>query len=189
MRRDALEAMKRQVADAARLGARVAYVVPGFDAAPAALARFGEACALLAEFAAGLRVRLGVEHFPRRALPSVAATLEWLEAVGHANFGLLLDVGHCQISGEEPAAAVRRAGARLAYVHFDDNDGVGDVHWPLLTGRLTEAGVRDVFTALRAVGYDGGLAIELHPATPDVAGALRDGKALLDACLARSGGA
>ena len=40
-----------------------------------------------------------------------------------------------------------QAGPRLGYVHFDDNDGVGDLHWPLLTGRLTG----DMLEAMLAV--------------------------------------
>src|SRR5436190_15895822 len=42
-RREALAAARLQVADAARLGATRAYVVPGADASAAALARFAEA--------------------------------------------------------------------------------------------------------------------------------------------------
>src|SRR5262249_54766835 len=133
-RRAALEVMKLQVADAARLGATHAYVVPGTDGRPEALARFAEACALLADHAGRRGVRLCVEHVPGRALPGVTAALDWLGRVGHDNLALLLDVGHCLISGEDPAVAVTRAGPRLGYVHLDDNDGAGDLHWPLLTG-------------------------------------------------------
>src|SRR5262249_42958204 len=135
-RRAALGEMKRQVADASRLGATCCYVVPGLDGSPDGLARFAEACGLLADYAGGRMGRLCAQPAPGRALPSVGATLSWLEGVGHTNLSLLLDVGHCLISGEDPADAVRRAGGRLGYVHLDDNDGVADLHWPLLAGRL-----------------------------------------------------
>src|SRR5205085_4210790 len=125
-------------ADAAQLGATHAYLVPGFDDSRGGLARFAEGCALLADHAAAQMIRLCVEAFPGRALPGVATTLDWLKQVGHPNLALLLDVGHCLISREEPSRAVAQAGAFIGYVHFDDNDGVNDVHWPLLTGRLTE---------------------------------------------------
>src|SRR5436305_10512643 len=45
----AVEAVQRQLTDAAQLGASHAYVVPGMDAGAAALAGFTEACTRLAE--------------------------------------------------------------------------------------------------------------------------------------------
>jgi sugar phosphate isomerase/epimerase len=178
-RRTALEMMKQHVADAAQLGATHAYIIPGTDASPAALERFAEGCALLATYAAGRMVRLCLEHIPGRALPTVATTLTWLERLNHDNLSLLLDVGHCLISGEDAAATVRQAGSRLGYVHLDDNDGVGDLHWPLLTGRLTEDALASFLAALLAAGYRGTLALELNPNNPDPTLALVAGKALV----------
>jgi hydroxypyruvate isomerase len=185
-RRATLDALRRQVADAARLGATCAYLVPGQEASATGLAYFAEGCALLADHAAGRKIRLCVEHFPGRALPDAAGTLDWLDQVGHANLGLLLDVGHCLISREDPAAVVRTAGDRLAYLQLDDNDGVGDLHWPLLTGRLTEKILEDLAAALRAVGYQGGMDLELNPGTADPVAALREGKAIVERCLGGS---
>jgi sugar phosphate isomerase/epimerase len=65
---------------------------------------------------------------------------------------MLLDVGHCLISGEDAAAVIQRAGERLGYVHLDDNDGVGDLHWPLFHGRLTREQLANAMTALRTIG-------------------------------------
>jgi sugar phosphate isomerase/epimerase len=180
VRRATLDALQRQVADAARLGATCAYLVPGLDAGAAGLTYFGEGCALLADHAGRRMVRLCVEHFPGRALADAAGTLDWLARVGHPNLGLLLDVGHCLITGEDPAAVVRRAGDRLAYVQLDDNDGAGDLHWPLLTGRLTEHHLEDLAAALRAVGYRGGMDLELNPGTADPVAALREGKEIVE---------
>jgi sugar phosphate isomerase/epimerase len=180
VRRAAVEEVKRHVADAARLGATHAYVIPGTDPSPEALARFADACGLLADYAAGRMVRLCVEHIPGRALPTVAATLEWLERTDHDNLALLLDVGHCLISSEDPAESVRRAGRSLGYVHLDDNDGVGDLHWPLLTGRLTEDSLSRFLKALPDAGYRGPLALELNPKNRDPVAALAEGKKLVE---------
>src|SRR5215469_13956859 len=68
LRRATLELLQRQVADAARLGATTAYLLPGFDASETALTCFAEGCALLADYAAARRIRLCVEHVPGRAL-------------------------------------------------------------------------------------------------------------------------
>lgn len=179
-RRAAVDALKRQLADAAQLGATQAYVVSGTDSSAEGLARFAGACQVLAEYAGQRMVSLCVEHIPGRALATAAATLSWLRQLGHPNLRLLLDVGHCLITQEDPAAVIQQAGSLLGYVHFDDNDGVGDLHWPLLTGRLTEDVLRQTFVALRDVHYRGALALELNAGNADPVEALRQGKAILE---------
>ncbi len=175
--------MRRQIADAARLGATHAYVVSGMDGSADGLARFAEACGLLADYAAGRMVRLCVEPIPGRALPSAAAVLEWLRRTAHPNLALLLDVGHCLLSGEDPAAVARAAGDRLGYVHLDDNDGAGDLHWPLLTGRLTPTHLSDLAAALRELRFSGGLSLELKAAVAERASALRAGMEIATSLL------
>jgi sugar phosphate isomerase/epimerase len=179
-RHAAVVIMKRQLADAARLGASHAYLVPGMRAGAEALVAFAEACVLLADYAAQRMVKLCVEHIPGRALPSVEATLAWLDSVKHANLFLLLDVGHCLLTNEDPARAVENAGHRLGYVHLDDNDGHGDLHWPLLSGKLTRNQLHTVLTALSRNQYQGSLSLELNPNHPDPVDALRQGKVLLE---------
>jgi sugar phosphate isomerase/epimerase len=186
-RRAALEEMKRHVADVARLGATRCYVVPGTDGSSEALARFAEGCVLLADYAGRRMVRLCVEHTPGRALPSVAATLTWLEGVGHEDLALLLDVGHCLLSREDPQAAVVQAGPRLGYVHFDDNDGAGDLHLPLLAGQLTEEALGTLLGTLRLGPYQGPVALELNPQNADPEAALARGKALVERLMQGGG--
>jgi sugar phosphate isomerase/epimerase len=170
LRRDALEQMRRQVADAARLGATHAYVVSGAD----------DSAAGLADYAAGRMVRLCVEPVPGRALPSAAAVLAWLAKTGHNNLALLLDVGHCPLSGEEAAAVARAAAPRLVYVHLDDNDGVSYLHWPLLTGRLTETHLTALEAALRETAFTGGISLELKTSAAERAPALRASKEIAE---------
>jgi sugar phosphate isomerase/epimerase len=78
------------------------------------------------------------------------------------------------------AAVVREAGPLLGYVHLDDNDGISDLHWPLLRGKLTDEELRRLAAALRAIDYRGGMALEFDPANEDPEGALRNGKALVE---------
>jgi sugar phosphate isomerase/epimerase len=176
VRRATVALLQRQVIDAAQLGATTAYVVPGFDTSTTALSYFAEGCTLLADYAAARGIRPCVEHAPGRALSTAVQTLKWLEQVGHPHLGLLLDVGHCLLSNEDAAEVVRQAGARLAYVHLDDNDGIGDLHWPLFTGRLTLEQLARTIEALRDIRYRGALCLELSPSTSDPAEALREGK-------------
>jgi sugar phosphate isomerase/epimerase len=180
LRRTAVDEMKRQIADIARLGGRYAYLVPGTDGSAEGLARFSEACGLLADFAAGRMVRLCLEHCPGKALPSAVATLDLLERIGHENLGLLLDVGHCLISREDPATVIAQAKERLFYVHLDDNDGVNDLHLPLLKGCLTEQTLRATLASLQSAGYAGGLSLELRAENAEP---LRVGKELLHRLL------
>ncbi len=179
-RRAAVAEVQRQIADAAVLGATHCYVVPGFEADTDGLRRFASSCNHLADYAAGRMMRLCVEHVPGRALSTAATTLAWLEEMGHDNLSLLLDTGHCLMTRENAAEAVRRAGTRLGYVHCDDNDGANDLHWPLLSGQLTRDDLRDLGLALRSIGYRGRLSLELNPSNGDPIAALREGKELLE---------
>jgi D-psicose/D-tagatose/L-ribulose 3-epimerase len=183
VRREALELVKRQIADAARLGATCAYLVPGSDGDDEALTLFAEACRLLADHAGRRQVRLCVEHFPGRALPTAAQTLAWLDRTDHDNLFLLLDAGHCLISREDPAAVTRQAGRRLGHVHLDDNDGAGDLHWPLLAGRLTRDALAALLAELTGQGYRGAVVLELNPRNDHPLAALAEGKALVEELL------
>jgi sugar phosphate isomerase/epimerase len=176
-RRAAVAETRRHLADAAGLGATHCYLVPGHDASPHGLARFADSCRVLAEDAGRRMIQLCVEHVPGRALPTVASALDFLNGVDRLR--LLIDLGHCLISGEDPAAAVRGAGPRLGFVHLDDNDGVRDCHWPLLTGKLTAAQLAAFLDALDEIAYDGALTLELNPANADPVAALRQGRELL----------
>ena len=161
------------------LGAATAYVVPGMDGSPAALERYARALERLAAQAQSLNLMLAIEHFPGRSLPTAAATLDFIEKIGHPNLYLLFDLGHAQISGEEPVALIHRAGARLGYVHLDDNDGRHDQHLGLLDGVLTEETLRRTWTALGEVKYQGPISLELHPQLPDPLADLRRSRAVV----------
>jgi sugar phosphate isomerase/epimerase len=180
-RRAAVETMRLHIADAARLGATSCYLIPGVSETAEALARFAESCAVLADFASGRMVRLCVEHVPGSALIRADDTLAWIRARGHANLRLLLDVGHCLITGEDPVATVVLAGPLLGYVHLDDNDGKDDLHWPPLRGRLTESTLRNLLTACRNVNC-AGLALELRRDFDDPEASLRQGREIIERC-------
>ena len=149
------------------LGGRVVYLVPGKDDSASTLNRYADSLAKAAEIAAKQDVRLCIEHFPGTALPTAQATLDFIHAIDHPNLGLLFDIGHVQISGEDPAEVIRAAGERLDYVHLDDNDGHGDLHWALLDGILTTDTLRGTFRALQDIGYAGAVSLELSPQLDD----------------------
>jgi sugar phosphate isomerase/epimerase len=177
MRRRGVDEVQQQIAEAAQIGARVGYLVPCKDSAD--LAAFADSCRNLAEFARARMVQLCVEHFPGSALPTAAAALQWLNDAGLENVKLVLDLGHCLISREDPSAVVAQAGPRLGYVQLDDNDGVNDVHWPLLTGALTEAILASLLHRLR--GFHGGIALELNGKLADPVANLLSSKRIVEA--------
>jgi sugar phosphate isomerase/epimerase len=179
LRSQAVAHVQDQMTDAAQLGATHCYLVPGHNAGHDALMCFADACASLADFAGARMMTLCVEHVPGRALPSAAAALQWLRQVSHDHLKLLLDVGHCLISEEDPAPMMVQADEWLGYVHLDDNDSVSDLHWPLLTGRLTEEMLNAVLTLLAMDEFDCGLALELNPTNADPITALAQGRALV----------
>jgi len=169
----ALARMGKSLAHAASLGATSAYVIPGMDGSREGLVRYGDSVAAAAQMAQQHGLTLGIEHFPGKALDTAAATLDFVRAVAHPNLYLLFDSGHIQMRREDPAAVIRQAGERLSYVHLDDNDGVGDLHWSLLDGVMTEASLRDIFAALDEIGYNGGVSLELSSRLADPFAALR----------------
>jgi sugar phosphate isomerase/epimerase len=182
-RQQALSHARAGLAHAASLGAPVAYVIPGEESGKKALDCYARSLAALADQAAQQGIRLCVEHFPGRGLPTAEITVEYLRATGHGNLYLLLDLGHLQLSNEEPVSAVERAADRLGYVHLDDNDGQADLHWALLDGALTREGLRAFFSALGHSGYAGPLSLELSPRLPDPAIALDKSRRLVEELL------
>ena len=166
------------IQEAARLGLRIAYVgPPGRE--EAALTRYVDAVAKLAEAAEKSGLALCIEHFPGTALHSAAETLDFMEASGIRNLRLLVDVGHCLISGEDPAETIERAGDRLGYVHFNSNDGRQDLHLPLGEGVLTEVDVARALKAIERSPYDGPVAVECSPKLNDPLGAAVTSRAAL----------
>ncbi len=171
---------RNAIESAHQLGTPVSYLTPPLATDGATRRRWTDSVVQLAEHAGRHSVRLCIEHFPGRLLPSVNSALEFLKEIGHRDLALLLDVGHCLISREDPAQAVTDAGRWLGYVHFDDNDGQEDRHWALLTGQLTEEQISGTIQTLSACRYNSGLCLELNPEIEDPVGSLRRGKAVLE---------
>ena len=150
---------------AASLGAGTAYIVPGGEGV-GDLGRYAAALGEAAGLAQQRGLRLAVEHFPGRALPTVEGTLDLLAEIDHPNLYLLFDLGHAQMSNEDPVEAIEAAGPRLGYVHLDDNNGVDDSHLALFDGVMTGETLRRTLAALPSVGYDGPVSLELNQDSP-----------------------
>jgi sugar phosphate isomerase/epimerase len=183
---EALDHIEKALAHGAKLGALAAYVVPGLDPGREALAGYARSLVAAADKAAALGLKLCIEHFPGRALPTATVTLDFIQEIGHPNLYLLFDIGHIQISGEDPAAIIEAAGARLGYVHLDDNNGRDDQHLSLLDGVLTETTLRRTLAALKKIGYNGAISLELNPNLPDPLKALKQSREVVYRCLPKN---
>jgi D-psicose/D-tagatose/L-ribulose 3-epimerase len=79
--------------------------------------------------------------------------LELIGAIGAGNLSVHLDTFHMNIEEADPAAAIRRAGPRLGYLHLAENHrgylGTGSIDF------------RALFRALAETGYDGPIALEV----------------------------
>lgn len=148
-----------------QLGARRAYMVtPGGRIAETSY--YLKSMQALAGRAADLGMKLSIEPSPGRALASSAEALAFVRKLGHPALHVLVDLGHNLITREDPAEAVQKAGDRLGYVHIDDNDGKGDLHWALFDGVLKPAVMDRFLTALEESGYDGTIGIEIRNSLP-----------------------
>jgi sugar phosphate isomerase/epimerase len=106
----------------------------------------------------------------------VTQGFEWIAQLGLANIGVTLDVGHMHLDGGRPLEpfggigdVVRRIGHTLVHLHVHDYDGCYD-HIEPGTGRIDLVGV---LRALKDVGYERGLCLELDPDRVSPEGILR----------------
>ena len=179
LRQTAVDHVLGSIDYANKMGATVVYVIPGLDDSADALKRYGESLIMVADKGAEVGLKIGIEHFPEKALPTATDTLAFIETLNHPNLHLLFDLGHIQISNEDPAAVIKAAGDKLAYVHLDDNDGVGDFHWSLLDGVMTKESLGQTFDALVEIGYEGAISLELSPNLENPVEALRVSQAIV----------
>ncbi len=129
-----------------------------------------------AEYAQKARVVLAEEVVNRFELYHVNTLdqgIRLIDQVGHPNCRIHLDTFHSHIEEKDLAAAIRRAGDRIAHVHVSENDrgvpGSGSVLWDA------------TFDALRDIGYDGWLTVEAFGSfLPNLAAATRIWRPLFD---------
>src|ERR671922_99166 len=115
-----------------------------------------DAVAELAGAAAARGLTLMVENMGR-SFGTAAELAPLLDADPAVHFHL--DVGHAHLAGDTTAELLDAFGDRLAHVHVSDNFGADDLHLPLGAGSVDW---REVVEALRGVGYDGTVTVEVH---------------------------
>ncbi len=124
----------------------------GFESYVEMLSRCCEVCA-----AAGLRYAL--ETHPYRWATTALSLLRLIERVGSPALGVNFDPSHLFPCGDLPQVAVYQLGDRILHAHFSDNDGLTNAHWRPGMGKMDWTAT---LAALRDVGYDGVISIELE---------------------------
>jgi sugar phosphate isomerase/epimerase len=175
-RRIRIEHTRRALTLARGLGAKCITTEPGgpvdrHDSWQNALGLFVEMIKPVAEHAEREGVQLLVEPEPGLLIETAAQFEEFMGHIDSPAVGLNFDIGHFFCVGDEPAPTVRRLAKYIRHVHLEDIAATR-VHHHLVPGE----GVIDfaaTIRALREVGYNGWVTIELYPYVDDPDAAAR----------------
>lgn len=82
-------------------------------------------------------VKIGLENeaqtcfwFPDRAC-KFDLIYQTIKSVGHSNFGLTLDIGHANVSGQDYLSAIKKFGKKILHIHAHDNLGAPEKNLPV----------------------------------------------------------
>lgn len=105
-------------------------------------------------------VNVRVDH-PGALLDRTSEAVYVARGVDSPYFGVLYDLYHSTVEGEDTAAELANGGELIRYVQIADapgrgEPGTGSIDWP---ARLAD---------LRASGYDGPIGLEYYPKTPSI---------------------
>ena len=94
---------------------------------------------------------------------SASEALQWVEAVGHPNFQMLVDIYHMN-EEKEDAGIIVKAGSHITHVHMSNP------HERVFPLRAEEFDYQPFFQALARIGYRGTISIEAKTANLSVEG-------------------
>jgi sugar phosphate isomerase/epimerase len=169
-RRVRIDHTRRALTLAKELGARCITTEPGGPVGPgetwgAALKLFVEMIKPVAEHAEKEGVLLLVEPEPGLLIETAEQAEEFMGHMTSPAVGLNFDIGHQYCVGEDPAESVKRLAKWVRHVHLEDIADTG-VHHHLIPGEGA-IDFASVLKAIRDIGYDGWVTIELYPYTDD----------------------
>lgn len=163
-RRVRIDHTKRALTLAKELGAKCITTEPGgpLEGRPWAecLALFVEMLKPVVEHAEKEQVMLLVEPEPDLLIETADQYLEFASKLSSPYLGLNFDIGHSYCVKDDPADTVRRFGKLIKHVHLEDIAPTR-VHHHLIPGEgAIDFGA--TLTALKEIGYDGWVTIELY---------------------------
>jgi sugar phosphate isomerase/epimerase len=180
---------RRVLTLARELGAPCITTEPGGPVAPgeswaAALQLFVEMIKPVAEHAEKEGVLLLVEPEPGLLIETVDQFLEFMQHMDSPAVGMNFDIGHAYCVGDDPATTIPRVAQFIRHFHLEDIAATR-VHQHLVPGE----GAIDfaaAFRAIRAIGYEGWVTIELYPYMDDPDAAARTALQRVKEILAKS---
>ncbi|MBI4834193.1 MAG: sugar phosphate isomerase/epimerase [Planctomycetes bacterium] len=107
-----------------------------------------------------LGVKILVEPEPDLLMENSVQFGEFIRKVDTSIIGLNCDIGHFWCAGENPAEVINKLAPYIHHVHIEDISG--RVHNHKICGQ-GEIDFPPVFTALKDIGYDGFISVELYP--------------------------
>jgi sugar phosphate isomerase/epimerase len=160
----------RSLTLARELGAPCITTEPGGPLEPggswsAALQLFVEVLKPVIEHAEKEGVLLLIEPEPGLLIEKADQFLEFMQHIDSPAVGLNFDIGHFYCVGDEPAPTVTRLASYIRHFHLEDI-AVTRIHHHLVPGE----GAIDfaaTFEAIRSIGYDGWITVELYPYVDD----------------------
>ncbi len=167
---------QRALTLARELGAKCITTEPGGPVEKgaswsAALKLFVEGIKPVAEHAEKEGVLLLVEPEPDLLIEKADQFLEFMQHIDSPAVGLNFDIGHFYCVGDDPPATVHRLAPYIRHFHLEDIAATR-VHHHLVPG---EGAIDFAATihAIRAIGYDGWITVELYPYVDDPDAAAR----------------
>jgi fructoselysine 3-epimerase len=165
IRRDSVEYMIDCIDNASQIGSPSVLVVPSNSLRGQRVEDsrewFTRSLAEVAVHAESKNIRLGLEVvYPGLSdyLGSTVDALKIIERIGSSVFGVVLDSGHLNLSGENISQAVGRVADILLEVHVNDNDG--SVQQNAIPGEGS-FNFPKFLQALEKINYDDFLCLEL----------------------------
>jgi sugar phosphate isomerase/epimerase len=127
--------------------------------------------------AEALGVNILIEPEPDLLIENTAQFKSFMKEIQSPNLGLNFDIGHFYCVGEDPAASFEALFQWIGHVHIED---IADtrVHAHLVPGRGAIRFI-SVFQAMKRLGYEGDICLELYPYVDMPALAGREGLAYL----------
>ncbi len=130
-----------------------------------ALSTFVEVLRPVLDLAERLGVLLLIEPEPGLLIETSDQYLMLAERIKSPAMGLNLDIGHMYCVGEDPAEAIRKLAPHIRHVHLEDIAASRE-HRHLIPGEGA-IDFASCFEALREIGYNGWITIELYPYADD----------------------
>jgi fructoselysine 3-epimerase len=165
VRKESIEYIKSAMDNAVKVGSPTVSLCPGMTLFDEDL-RIGwnqlvKSFEELAEYAKEKRLILLIEpahQFETNHILTVEDGLRMIDTLGSNQFGILLDVGHAHLNGENFDDIFRQCQGIPLHIHIDDNHGDVDSH--LIPGKGT-IDFNKFFEVASKYKYDGFLSTEL----------------------------